>query len=212
MRKTIVEDFQIEYTIKHITTERELDEALAFDKKVFGLPSEHREHHNSAYSREKWLARMKSGYNDLMLYAESFGEVIGIVFGRIEKGQSITIGPVAVDERLRKHGVARELMLLLEKCALEHGIHHLSLGSAESAEGFYQRLGYVGTLLIQSEKHSIEELLALNTEYPVKNTNVYGGTVKQVYLDLSVPDRELQRKYENTLPGCYTQMVFRKTI
>jgi len=199
----------MDYAIKHVMTEYELDEALAFDKKVFGLPSER---HSPAYSREKWYERMKSCYNDLMLYTESDGEVVGIVFGRIENERSITVSPVAVDERFRKHGIARELMLLLEKRALEHGIHHLGLGAVESAEGFYQKLGYTGTLLIQSEKHSIEELLALNTGYRVKSTSVYDGTVNQVYLELFSPDRELQRKYENTLPGCYTQMVFGKTI
>ena len=199
----------MDYTIKHVTTERELDKTLAFDKKVFGLPSER---HSPAYSREKWFERMKSCYNDLMLYAESDGEVVGIVFGRIENERSITVGPVAVDERFRKHGIARELMLLLEKRALGHGIHHLGLGAVESAEGFYQKLGYNGTLLIHSEKHSIEELLALNTKYQVKGTSVYDGKVNQVYLDLPAPDRELQHKYENTLSGCYTQMVFGKTI
>ena len=113
----------MEYTIKHVETERELEDALAFDKKVFGLPSER---HSPAYSREKWFERMKSCYNDLMLYAESDGEVVGIVFGRIENERSITVGPVAVDERFKKHGIVRELMLLLEKRAL----------------------GYSGTLLI----------------------------------------------------------------
>ena len=199
----------MDYAIKHVMTEHELDETFAFDKKIFGLP---RERQSPAYSREKWLERMKTIYGDLMLYAKLGGEVVGIVFGRIENEQSITVGPVAVDERFRKHGIARELMLLLEKRALEHGIHHLGLGAVESAEGFYQKLGYTGTLLIQSEKHSIEELLALNTEYRVKSTSVYDGTVNQVYLELFSPDRELQRKYENTLPGCYTQMVFGKTI
>ena len=198
----------MDYTIKNVTTEQELDEVLAFDKKVFDLPIER---HSPAYSREKWLERMKD-YGDLMIYAESGGEVVGLVFGRVENGANITVGPVAVDERFRKRGVAREMMLLLEERALGHGIHYLGLGAVESAEGFYQKLGYTGTLLIQSEKHSIEEMLSLNNKYPVRGTGVYDGTVNQVYLDLSVPDRELQRKYENTLPGCYTQMVFGKTI
>jgi len=199
----------MDYSIKCVKTERELDETLAFDKMVFGIPSER---HSPAYSREKWLERMKSGYGDLMLYAQSGDEVIGIVFGRIENDGGITVGPVAVDERYRNLGVARELMLLLEERALEHGVHHLGLGAVESAEGFYQKLGYTGTLLIQSEKHSIEELLALNTSYRVINTSVYDGTVNQIYLELPAPDREFQRKYENTLPGCYTQMVFGKNI
>lgn len=198
----------MDYTIKHVTTERELDDALAFDRKVFGIPSERG---SPAYSREKWLERMKT-HGDLMLYAESDGEVIGIVFGRVEGDGSATVGPVAVDGRFRKRGIARELMLLLEKRALGHGVRHLGLGAAESAEGFYEKLGYTGTLLIQSEKHGIDELLALNTKYRVIHTNVYGGTINQVYLDLPAADRELQRKYESTLPGCCTQMVFGKTI
>jgi len=36
--------------------------------------------------------------------------------------------------------------------------------------------------------------------------------LKHVETELFAPDRELQRKYENTLPGCNTQMVFGKTI
>ncbi len=195
-------------TIKHVATEQQLDATLAFDKKVFGHSSEN---HSPAYSRNKWVERMKT-HGDLMLYAEMGGEVIGIVFGRIENGNSITVGPVAVDERFRKHGIARELMFLLEKRALRHGIHHLGLGAVESAEEFYQKLGYTGTLLVQSEKHSIDELLSLNEKYPVRGTNVYEGTVNQVFLGLPFPDRELQRQYEATLPGCYTQMIFEKTI
>jgi predicted N-acetyltransferase YhbS len=199
----------MEYSIKQVTTERELDDTLAFYKKVFEVTSEC---YNPAYSREKLLKQINSSYNNLLLYAESDNEVIGIVFGRVENGTGIIVGPVAVDERFRKHGIARELMLLLEKHSLVHGIHRLTLGAVESAEGFYQKLAYTGTLLIQSDKHSIDEILALNCKYQVINTNVYDGIVNQVYLNLPVPDREFQRKCENTLQGCNTQMIFGKTI
>ena len=94
------------------------------------------------------------------------------------------------DVRFRKHGIARELMLLLKKRALGHGINHLGLGAVESAEGFYQKLGYTGTLLVQSEKHGIEELLSINEKYPVIRTSVYDGTVNQVFLDLRSSDRK----------------------
>ena len=147
-----------------------------------------------------------------MLYAESNGAVVGIVFGRLENEYSITVGPVAVDESCRNSGIARKMMFLLEERARAHGIYHLGLGAVESAEGFYQKLGYAGTLLIQSEKHSIEELLTLNPGYKVTHKGVYDSTVNQIFLDLLTPDRRLQRKYENTLQGCHTQMVFGKTI
>ncbi len=181
---------------------------LALDKKVFGISSEQR---NSVYSREKWLERM-TNYGDLMLFAESSGEIIGIVLGRIENKGSIIVGPVAVDESFRKHGIARQLMLLLEKHALRHSIHRLAVRAEESAEGFYEKLGYKGVLLVQSQEHGIDEMLALNKKYKVINTNVHDGIVNQIYLELPVADREFQRKYENTLSNCYTQMMFSKTI
>ena len=121
--------------IKNITTEEELDRALAFDKKVFDIPSDGQ---SSAYSRMNWLIRMKT-HADLLLYAQSYGEVVGIVFGRVENAKSITVGPVAVDERFRRQGIAREMMLLLEKRAQGHGIHNLVLGSVENAEGFTEK-------------------------------------------------------------------------
>lgn len=103
-------------------------------------------------------------------------------------------------------------MLLLEKRAIAHGVHSLSLGAVESAEGFYEKLGYTGTLLIQSEKHNVDELLSLDTVYAVRFTNVYEGSVNQVCLELPEADRALQRQYEDTFDGCHTQMMFWKEI
>ena len=196
----------MDYTVKHVTAEQELDKVLDFDRRIFGLSDER----DSPYSREEWLGRMEN-HSNLMLYAEADGEVIGLVLGRVD-GKNITVGSVAVDEKFRKYGIARELMLLLEERAVSYGINQLGLGAVESAENFYEKLGYIGTLLIQSEEHSIEELLALNTKYPVKGTSLYNGAISQVYLELPAPDRELQRKYETALPGCYTQMMFWKNI
>jgi hypothetical protein len=104
------------------------------------------------------------------------------------------------------------MILLLEERAKTHGVHVIGLGAVQSAEGFYAKIGYTGSLLIQSEKHSIDELLSLNTKYKVNYTRVHDGTINQVNLALTEADRELQRKYETELPGCYTQMMFWKNI
>jgi hypothetical protein len=88
------------------------------------------------------------------------------------------------------------------------------------------KVGYIGSLLIQSEKHGINEMLSLNTRYEVRYTNVYNGKINQVCLALQESDRELQREYENALPGlvgtfgscsamqpeCNIQMMFWKNI
>jgi GNAT superfamily N-acetyltransferase len=153
------------YTIKNITTELELDDAIKFAITIFG-------EYPCVINREKYIDYiMKNG--DLLIYAESNGETVGIVFGFFEDNGNLTVGPVAVDARLRNHGVAREMMTLLEERVKVHGVHLIALGSVQTAEGFYKKLGYTGSLLIQSEKQSIEKMLLLNTKYGVRFTNVH---------------------------------------
>ena len=202
----------MDYRIKHVTTEQELDSALAFARKIFadnsglGNPDE---------SRKEYLKNMEHN-NDLLLYAESDGEVVGIVFGSVGEGDDgrikMVANIVAVDERLRNRGVAREMMILLEERGKTHGAHVIALGAAQTAEKFYAKLGYIGSLLIQSEKHSIDELLSLNTKYPVNYTRVHDGKINQINLAITEADREFQRKYETELLGCYTQMMFWKNL
>ena len=194
----------MDYTIKHVITEQEFDDALAFARKIFG-------EHVGLGNREDWLERMERN-NEFLLCAESNGEVVGIVFGYIEDSDNMTAGIVAVDERLQNCGIAREMMLLLEERAKAHGVKLIALGSVQTAEGFYAKLVYIGSLLIQSEKFGIDELLSLNTRHEVRYTNVYDSKINQVCLALPEADRELQRKYETTLPGCNTQMMFWKNI
>jgi hypothetical protein len=104
------------------------------------------------------------------------------------------------------------MMLLIEERAKARGVRLIALGAAETAEGFYAKLGYTGSLLIQSERHSIEELLSLNTKYEVRYTRVYDGKINQVCLALPEANRKLQRRYESALPGTHTQMMFWKNI
>lgn len=190
--------------IKNVTEKQELKNALAFAARIFrGEP----DFGYAGYTDDKI-----SRYGDLLLFAESEGEVIGIVFGRIEENGSMTVGPVATDERFRKQGIARKMMFLIEERAKAHGVQLIVLGAVQTAEGFYAKLGYTGSLLIQSERHSIGELLSLNTKYEVRYTRVFDGKINQVCLALPGADRELQRKYEKEFPGAYTQMMFWKNI
>ncbi len=193
---------QMEYAIKHVTTEREFQDALAFAVSIFG---------ERVKTHTDWRKHMERN-EDLLLFAESGGEIVGIVFGRIENDCSLTVGIVAVNERFRNLGLAREMMKLLEERAIKYGVYLITLGAVQTAEGFYAKLGYTGSLLIQSEKHGINELLALNAEYKVRYTNIYDGKVNQVCLKLPEADRLLQSKYEIELPGCHTQMMFWKNI
>jgi len=195
------------YTINNVTNEYDLDRVFAFAQRVFGKDEPGLE----GQDRNKWIERL-TVHPELMLFAEADNEVVAIALSFLESNGNITISIVATDERYRRHGIARELMLLIEKRAKALGVHLLALGSTESAEGFYAKLGYTGQLLIQSEKHTIDELLSLNPGYPIVFTNIYDGTVNQVCLKLPQADRELQRLYETTFDDCYTQTMFWKTI
>jgi len=198
------------YIIKNVSSKQDLEKTFDFYKMIFKGMS-HVDVENPEYSIEKWEERMKN-HSDLMLYASLDSEVIGIVFGRINDNNSVTVGPVAVHENYRGSGAAKEMMLLLEERASYYGINYISLGAIESAERFYSKLGYKGSLLIQSQIHSIEQLLSLKNKYKVEFTNIYDGKVSQVCLELTEPDRDLQKEYETAFPGCYTQMMYRKNI
>ncbi|HBL84505.1 MAG: hypothetical protein A2Y17_06440 [Clostridiales bacterium GWF2_38_85] len=154
----------MDYIIKYVKNEYELENILNFAEKIFG-------YHENQFNRQYWSQHMKT-HPELLIYAESDGEVIGITPSHLESDGNITIGIVAVDERYRKIGIARKLMSEVERQAKKLDVHLLALGSVESAEGFYEKIGYTGQLLIQSEMHSIDQLLELNPGYPVVYTNV----------------------------------------
>lgn len=162
------------------------------------------------YSLEFWAQKLNE-LPELLLYAKE-GEIIcGSVFAWADNG-GITIGHCGVGSAYRSKGIGKALMLEAEKRIKALGFHSIALGSAEGKEGFYEKLGYSGSLLIQSEKHSVDELKAFNKKYEVIYTNVYEGAINQVYLRLPVIDREFQYQYEKAFLGCSTQMVFGKSF
>lgn len=190
--------------IRHIFSTDDLESVLCFVRGI--LPtigvSE------GKYSCSFWLDQMNV-YPDLLLYAKD-GEVIcGSVLGWVDNG-TITIGACCVDNTYRGKGIGRSLIVELEKRAKTLGFHSFSLGAVEDAEGFYEKIGFKGALLIQSKEYSIDDLLSLNNTYEVIYTNVYDGCINQVCLKVPCADRELQRQYETIFPGCGTQMVYKK--
>ncbi|MCK8059012.1 MULTISPECIES: GNAT family N-acetyltransferase [unclassified Fusibacter] len=196
------------YGINDVSSLQELKKSFNLFKVVFkGRPIID----NPEYSFEKWEERMEK-YSDLMLFASKEDEVIGLVFGRLMDSDNLTIALLAVDENYRRTGIAKKMIHALEERAKKYHIKTISLGSVESAEKFYVKMGYKGSLLVQSQVHSIDELFSLKTGHKVSFTNIYDGKVSQVCLELDESDRKLQKKYESAFTGCYTQMLFRKIV
>ncbi len=198
----------MKYIIKNVSCNQELEKMIHFYKKIFRGVSDV---DNPVYSLEQWTERMKK-HNDLMFYASLDQEVIGIVFARVTNTGSMIVGPVAVSENYRGAGITREMVVLLEKRAMEKGIQNISLGAVESAEMFYSKLGYEGSLLIQSQNHSIEQLRSLKSKYKVAFTNTYDKKVSQVCLLMKEADKTLEHRYTTEFPGSYTMMLYQKKL
>lgn len=162
------------------------------------------------YSRDFWVEQMNAT-PELILYIKDGPTLCGAVLACVGE-RSVTIGHCCVDPAYRHQGVGSTLIREAEKRIKNLGHNNITLGSIEGAEGFYEKLGYTGSLLIQSQKHSIDELKSLNKTYKIIGTNVYDETVNQLWLQVPAIDRNIQQKYEKTFPGCDTQMIYGKSL
>jgi len=192
--------------IEHVKNMDELEAVLQLVFSIFPQL----ENGEYKYSRKFWVEKMNE-LPELLLYAKDGDVICGSVFAWVDNG-GVTVAHCCVDHAYRGKGIGRALMLEVEKRVKALGYHSIALGAVEGTEGFYEKLGYKGSLLIQSEKYTVDELKSLNKTYEVIYTNVYEGTIHQLCLRLPSPDREFQRSYEEAFPGCSTQMVFGKTF
>lgn len=193
------------YEIKKVTSEVELEKALAFNQNTFADVV------RPTFAKDFWLPRMPRD-SDLMLYAEYEKEIIGVVFGYVEENQSVTVAMVSSDARYRHHGIASSLLKELEKRVQAKGHHFIVLGAAKTAEEFYIKCGYVAHLFIIAQPPlTLADLRSLNNKYQEAWTYDDGKVIR---LSLFTPqiDKELQHKYDTTFPRCSTQTLFTKLL
>ena len=196
--------------IKCVQNGTELINVLTFVKETFKKINYNISDEDYTVSYDFWIDKVERK-SPLLLYALDINKIISSIFGWIDN-DNITISHVCTDEDYRGKGIGKLLMDNMGKQIKILGYKFITLGALETAEGFYENLGFKGSLLIQSEKHSIDELLSLNNIYKVAWTNVYDNKINQICILLIKADRELQKKYEKTFVGCNTQMIFQKSI
>jgi GNAT superfamily N-acetyltransferase len=194
--------------IECVCNSEELKKVLFFVKDIFSkiidLPE-------NIYTYDFWLKKVDEKSN-LLLYAMDNNEIIASVFAWTADGDGVTIGHFCVNSDYRNKGIGKEMMDEIEKRIKKSGGKLITLGAVETAEGFYEKMGYTGSLLIQAEKYSIDDLLSLNKKYKVLWTNIYDNKINQICLSLPKTDRTLQKRYEETFLGCNTQMIFQKVL
>ena len=168
------------------------------------------------YSRNFWLEEWKKS-PELLLYAKENDEICGIILGWSESynKENITIAGDCVAEAYQNKGLHEALFIEIEKRAKKLGYKGIGLGIAEGQEEFYANMGFIGKTLIQSEKYSVDELIAFNEQYKnyeVTGAGVYDGYVNQLWINASILDKGLKKHYEEEIGDCWVCVVVGKAI
>jgi GNAT superfamily N-acetyltransferase len=103
----------------------------------------------SEHDRRLEEPRSRFGTDRELMLAVEVGDVVRggvIAFG----DDAVTVRAIGLDQDLRGRGVGRLLLELIEARALVRGARVVTLGAADDARGFYERLGYRG-------KHAMRE-------------------------------------------------------
>ena len=200
--------------IDNIKNTEELDAALTFANKLhpnfnFDFGGEG----DGKYSRQFWIEQWKKNPS-LLLAAKENAQIYGIILGWIE-GNYVTAAIDGIAENCQNKGVHEALFVEMEKRTKELGLNGISLGINEGKEEFYAKMGYIGKTLIQSEKYSVNELKAFNEKYKsyeVAGSGVYEDYVNQLWLNASLLDKGLKKRFEEEIGDCWVIIVVSKEL
>ena len=200
--------------IEQVKTIEELDACLDFFEMLYEPYIKNSENIDK-YSR-RWWNEIFTKKNELLLYAKDNGKICAVTLAFNDGGDGLTVHEGVLDDYW-KTGIFEALFVELEKRAKKLGFTGLTLGIQENQEEFYAKLGFTGSMLIQSEKHSVEKLKDFlgslkNKNYEITGTNIYDGYINQLWLNISILDKELKKKFEEELGDCWTQIIVGKSI
>ncbi len=125
----------MDYTIKRISDKSELKAVLEMCWEILGQPN------TDIYSEEAWQSRLDNGC--LLLYAEIGGNPVAAALARAENGESAVLGYCCCRGEYCRQGITRALLTALERSAANNGYKYITLGSDDSAWGFYEKCGYI---------------------------------------------------------------------
>lgn len=122
------------YAIRQIDKETTLRSVLNLCWEILGPP------HTDLYSEQAWRERLSE--NSLLWYAEIGEEPAAAALGRAESPESVVLGYCCCKPEYRKQGITSALLAALESSAAKSGYQYITLGSDNSAWGFYEKCGY----------------------------------------------------------------------
>ena len=153
---------------------------------------------------------------ELLLYAKDGDKICAVTLGGGGDNGWVTIDE-GVLENYWNTGIFEALFIELEKRAKKLGYIGVCLGIGDGQEEFYAKLGYTGNMLIQSDKHSIDDLKNFlaslnNKNYEITQTRIHDGYINQIWLNVPILDKSLKKQFEEVLGGCWTQIIVLKRI
>jgi AraC-like DNA-binding protein/GNAT superfamily N-acetyltransferase len=200
--------------IDNVNNIEELNDVLTFTKALYpNITFDFGGSGNHKYSRNFWVEQWKK-LPELLLLAKENGHICGVALGWVD-GDSITVGGDGTTREFYGKGIHEALFVEMEKRAKNLGLKGIALGIDDGLEEFYAKLGYIGKTLIQSEKYSVDELKAFNEErdkYEVIGSSVYEGYVNQLWLNSSLLDKHLKKRYEEEIGDCWVQIIVSKNL
>ncbi len=201
--------------IDNVKNTAELDAVLAFAKALYpNLKFDFGGDGDGKYSRHFWIEQWNKT-PELLLYAKDNDQICGIIMGWEDQGKFITVAGDGVLVSYKNKGLHEALFVEIEKRAKGLGYQGIVLGIGEGEEEFYAQLGYIGKTLIQSEKYSVDDLKTFNEQYrnyEVSGTSVYEGYVNQLWINASLLDKDLKKKYEKEIGDCWVQVIVSKGL
>ena len=202
--------------IENVKSIEELDEVLELFKTLYPdhYCSKLERESDERYGRRFWIEQFNKNPN-LLLYAKDGDKICAFLCGWSDGG-GVTVHEGIFDEYWST-GIFEALFVELENRAKKLGFTGIHLGIAEGQEEFYAKLGYTGRMLIQSEKHSVGDLKKFleslnNKNYEITGTRIHDGYINQLWLNVSILDKELKKQFEEVLGDCWTQIVVGKGI
>ncbi|MGG3870693.1 GNAT family N-acetyltransferase [Brevibacillus laterosporus] len=125
------------YTIRQVTTDKELQDALHVRRVVFIVEQQ---------VPEDLEIDEHDQLSDPTIHVIAYRDIEPVATGRLRSPEQGVgkIERVAVKQETRGTGLGRELMLHLEKIAVQQGNSTLKLSAQLQAQPFYEKLGYEG--------------------------------------------------------------------
>jgi AraC-like DNA-binding protein len=208
----------IDLKIDNVKSIEQLDSVFAFAKGLYpGLQFDlYGEGANDGgkYGRNFWIEQWEKNPG-LLLYAEDKGEICGVCLGWIDGPGWVTICGDGAAEGYKHRGVHEALFVEIEKRAKKIGCKGIVNGIADGEEEFYAGIGYIGKTLIQSEKYTIDDLKSFNEQYKsyeVTGSGVYDGYINQLWVNSSLLDKGLKKKFEEEIGDCWVQVIVSKEL